>query len=339
MKGLDNFLTIVGFYMDEAKKAINLGETKEGFVKHMMSYEPKLREEFLNEIYDSVLANGKWQILWYESGEFLYKDNQEFSSKEEAIDYAEEHFGDQLEFQGRPIYQKELDYEVKFNEKSLTEDAISGQGYNRAKEKENSDDYEEEDFIEITNEELEALEKKEEIEKYFDNDTMVALPPKELFKEFCLNKAHDTDEIKFKYNGYNCSIEIFTYSGDGYTLNVNGKRFYSLTLDSLYETLQNIDEKYESMLSEEEKSERMLEKVRKSILESINNINANTDLKTLVKIENDIDFYSDVYKDINNFRPRWETGEFNRLIKSKNPKLFQELQDLPHEEYVKLLNE
>ena len=329
-------LFITSYFVKLVEELLDQGYSKEDVVKKLQETNSNIAKKDFEDLYEDIKAKREeveeWQVNWYEDGEFLYSENG-FKTKEEAIEYAKENYANQIDYNDRLINQEELSFDVTIA------DAISGKGFNRAKEKETDLDYEEEDFVEITNEELEELEKKDEIKKYFNNNEMVQLMPKELFEYFCEKNTEKAEDVVFKYRGFKIILECPFYAQDGYSILINGKGVYGLNIDELYNIMQNVDSKYQELLDEDEKLEYQVDKTKKAILSSIDKIDKNTELKFLAKIENDMDFYSDIYKEANGYRPRNEIGEFHRLMERKNPELYKKLKDLDYTEYLKLLKE
>jgi len=189
-------------------------------------------------------------------------------------------------------------------------------------------DYAEEDFKPISKKELEELEQKEEIEKYINGNEMVALPPKELLKKYCLEQ----EEVDLKYGKHEVHIDYYT----DYYLNVDGKDWIG-DFDKIYSVLENLETELEAKMSEEEKAFAQLDKTRESIINAIGNLNSDSTVKDIAKIQSSIEFYSDYYKDYNNVRPRGDIGEFYQVMKRNAPKAYAEFEALDWDEKVKLM--
>jgi len=189
-------------------------------------------------------------------------------------------------------------------------------------------DYVEEDFKPISKKELEELEQKEEIEKYINGNEMVALPPKELLKKYCLEQ----EEVDLKYGKHEVHIDYYT----DYYLNVDGKDWIG-DFDKIYSVLENLETELEAKMSEEEKAFAQLDKTRESIINAIGNLNSDSTVKDIAKIQSSIEFYSDYYKDYNNVRPRGDIGEFYQVMKRNAPKAYAEFEALDWDEKVKLM--
>ena len=189
-------------------------------------------------------------------------------------------------------------------------------------------DYSEEDFEEITEEELDELSEKDEIAKYFDGKTLYDLPPFEIFEKII------KDKNQFQYGKYNIYINK---ENEGYYVEVNGDWFTYNNLEEIYNFLKNIDSFMQARYEENHKEEIELEKMKKSINERINALNENSTIKDVAEIESSIEVYSDIYKDVNGYRPREEIGAFHTAMKAKTP-AFEEFWNLDFEERYKLFN-
>ena len=198
----------------------------------------------------------------------------------------------------------------------------------------NKEDYSEEDFVDITEEELNNLEKQDEIAKYIDNGVMVELMPKDLFKEFCEKGTEKADPINLKYKGYNIVIDCPFELEDGYLLTINDLRFLRLTSDEVYEKLEKIDEVYEAQL---EKFEREVSKIEDQLNALIEEVNTNPTMENIGKFEAMLEFYSDIFKDKYGFRPRTQINEFKKALNQKASELDRAFFDLDYSERLKLM--
>lgn len=193
-------------------------------------------------------------------------------------------------------------------------------------------DYEEEDFKPITEEELDKLDEQDEIGKYINGNEMNALPPKDLFKKYCI----ENEEVDLLYGKYEISIDSFY--NDEFCLDVDGK-FWAGNFDKIYSKLENIDAELEKVISEEKKAQVELEKTKDSIINRIGALNADSTVKDIARIESSIEFYSDYHKDIEGFRPRSDIGEFYRAMERNASKALAEFEALSWDEKVKLMTE
>lgn len=113
------------------------------------------------------------------------------------------------------------DYDYYFTEEDIVTDAKEDY------------DYSEEDFKEITEEELNELSDKDEIAKYFDGKVLHELPPFETFE-----KMINTGNTKFQYGKNNISINE---ENEGYYVETNGGWFTYNNLEEVYNFLKDID--------------------------------------------------------------------------------------------------
>lgn len=190
-------------------------------------------------------------------------------------------------------------------------------------------DYSEEDFEEITEEELDDLSDKDEIAKYFDGKVLHELPPFETFEKMINN-----GNTKFQYGKNNIYINK---ENEGYYVETNGDWFTYNNLEEVYNFLKDIDVFLQKRYEENHREEIELEKMKKSINERINALNENSTIKDVAEIESSIEVYSDIYKDVNGFRPREEIASFHSDMKTKTP-AFEEFWNLDFEERYKLFN-
>ena len=66
---------------------------------------------------------------------------------------------------------------------------------------------------------------------------------------------------------------------------------------------------------------------KQKIIKAIGELNANPTKNGLEVVESMIDFYSDIYKDENGFRPRRDIGEFRDMYSEPVKAMFQEFLD------------
>ena len=190
-------------------------------------------------------------------------------------------------------------------------------------------DYSEEDFEEITEEELDKLSEKDEIAKYFDGKVLYDLPPFETFEKMINN-----GNTKFQYGKNNIYINK---ENEGYYIEANGDWFTYNNLEEVYNFLKDIDVFMQKRYEENHREEIELEKMKKSINERINALNENSTIKDVAEIESSIEVYSDIYKDVEGFRPRTEIGAFHTAMKEKTP-AFEEFWNLDFEKRYKLFS-
>ena len=80
-----------------------------------------------------------------------------------------------------------------------------------------------------------------------------------------------------------------------------------------------------------------LEEYKKLIIDEINELNANPCYETLGKVESMIDFYSDIYKDENGFRPRADIGFFRSLYCEEAKTISVFFDELPIEKQMQYM--
>lgn len=71
----------------------------------------------------------------------------------------------------------------------------------------------------------------------------------------------------------------------------------------------------------------------------ISKVDENSELKYIARIENDIDFYSDIHKDVYGYRPRNAIGELHAFLKEANPNLYEAFNELSYDAQYKLMTE
>lgn len=190
--------------------------------------------------------------------------------------------------------------------------------------------YEPEDFKEITEEELEDLNEKDEISKYINENIMSALPPKDLFKKYCM----DNEEIDLDYGNHKISIDCDI---TGWYLYVDYEQWYGQDFDEIYAILENLESELNKRLSEQQKAEKELEKSKEDIYNRINQLDNESTKEDIAKIEASIEFYSDYSKDVNGYRDRTTIGNFYELIKRNAPKAYEEFEALDWDEKCRLM--
>lgn len=213
--------------------------------------------------------------------------------------------------------------------------------------KDYTEDYEEEDFKPVSEVEIEELEMDERIAKYievlkYDDDDfavsaiMHSLPPKEILKEFIDNYVYETT---VKYGKRTVVLEQPFDNDTDVKISCGGYSWGFVDFDKGYEILENLDSEMEKKYEEEHQAEIECDKLYDKIKEEISKINENSELKDVARIYNDIDFYSDIHKDVYGYRPRTEIGTLNALLREANNNLVEAFNELSFNEQWKLMTQ
>lgn len=235
--------------------------------------------------------------------------------------------------------------------KSVLVDIISGELENKygvrivdAKVAPEIDDYDDEDYIDITEEELNAISEKEESEKYFkvlseDNYSIdveiFQMPSKEEYVKFFTPYLEDKDKIHIKYG----SDWITIYNGftEFYLQCYEVWNQYK-TFEDTYDGVANIDEEIKKADKRQKEALDSTEKYHDELMERVNKANDEMGIKKFAELCSSIDVYSDVYKDAYGYRPREECHEMFNLLSQNAPKLDKEYIALSYDERLKLLD-
>lgn len=235
--------------------------------------------------------------------------------------------------------------------KSVLVDIISGELENKygvrivdAKVAPEIDDYDDEDYIDITEEELNAISEKEESEKYFkvlseDNYSIdveiFQMPSKEEYVKFFTPYLEDKDKIHIKYGSD--WITIYNNYNEFYLQCYEVWNQYK-TFEDTYDGVVNIDEEIKKADERQKEALDSTEKYHDELLERVNKANDEMGLKKFAELCSSIDVYSDVYKDAHGYRPREECYEMFNLLSQNAPKLDKEYIALSYDERLKLLD-
>ena len=235
--------------------------------------------------------------------------------------------------------------------KSVLVDIISGELENKygvrivdAKVAPEIDDYDDEDYIDITEEELNAISEKEESEKYFkvlseDNCSIdveiFQMPSKEEYVKFFTPYLEDKDKIHIKYGSdwitiYNNYIEFYLQCYEVWN--------QYKTFEDTYDGVVNIDEEIKKADERQKEALDSTEKYYDELMERVNKANDEMGIKKYAELCSSIDVYSDVYKDAYGYRPREECHEMFNLLSQNAPKLDKEYLALSYDERLKLLD-
>lgn len=235
--------------------------------------------------------------------------------------------------------------------KNVLVDIISGELENKygvkivdAKIAPEIDDYDDEDYIDITEEELNAISEKEESEKYFkvlseDNYSIdveiFQMPSKEEYVKFFTPYLEDKDKLHIKYGPYWISI----YNGStGFDLGCGEVWNWYKTFEETYDGIANIDEEIKKADERQKEALDSTEKYHDELMERVNKANDEMGIKKFAELCSAIDVYSDVYKDAYGYRPREECHEMFNLLSQNAPKLNNEYIALSYDEKLKLLD-
>lgn len=235
--------------------------------------------------------------------------------------------------------------------KSVLVDIISGELENKygvrivdAKVAPEIDDYDDEDYIDITEEELNAISEKEESEKYFkvlsESNSSIdveifQMPSKEEYVKFFTPYLEDKDKIHIKYG----SDWITIYNGftEFYLQCYEVWNQYK-TFEDTYDGVANIDEEIKKADERQKEALDSTEKYHDELMERVNKANDEMGIKKFAELCSSIDVYSDVYKDAYGYRPREECHEMFNLLSQNAPKLDKEYIALSYDERLKLLD-
>ena len=235
--------------------------------------------------------------------------------------------------------------------KSVLVDIISGELENKygvrivdAKVAPEIDDYDDEDYIDITEEELNAISEKEESEKYFkvlsESNSSIdveifQMPSKEEYVKFFTPYLEDKDKIHIKYG----SDWITIYNGftEFYLQCYEVWNQYK-TFEDTYDGIANIDEEIKKADERQKEALDSTEKYHDELMERVNKANDEMGIKKFAELCSSIDVYSDVYKDAYGYRPREECHEMFNLLSQNAPKLNNEYIALSYDERLKLLD-
>lgn len=235
--------------------------------------------------------------------------------------------------------------------KSVLVDIISGELENKygvrivdAKVAPEIDDYDDEDYIDITEEELNAISEKEESEKYFkvlsESNSSIdveifQMPSKEEYVKFFTPYLEDKDKIHIKYG----SDWITIYNGftEFYLQCYEVWNQYK-TFEETYDGIVNIDEEIKKADERQKEAVDSTEKYHDELMERVNKANDEMGIKKFAELCSSIDVYSDVYKDAYGYRPREECHEMFNLLSQNAPKLDKEYLALSYDERLKLLD-
>lgn len=235
--------------------------------------------------------------------------------------------------------------------KSVLVDIISGELENKygvrivdAKVAPEIDDYDDEDYIDITEEELNAISEKEESEKYFkvlsESNSSIdveifQMPSKEEYVKFFTPYLEDKDKIHIKYG----SDWITIYNGftEFYLQCYEVWNQYK-TFEDTYDGVVNIDEEIKKADERQKEALDSAEKYHDELMERVNKANDEMGIKKYAELCSSIDVYSDVYKDAYGYRPREECHEMFNLLSQNAPKLDKEYIALSYDERLKLLD-
>ena len=235
--------------------------------------------------------------------------------------------------------------------KSVLVDIISGELENKygvrivdAKVAPEIDDYDDEDYIDITEEELNAISEKEESEKYFkvlsESNSSIdveifQMPSKEEYVKFFTPYLEDKDKIHIKYG----SDWITIYNGftEFYLQCYEVWNQYK-TFEETYDGIVNIDEEIKKADERQKEAVDSTEKYHDELMERVNKANDEMGIKKFAELCSSIDVYSDVYKDAYGYRPREECHEMFNLLSQNAPKLDKEYIALSYDEKLKLLD-
>lgn len=235
--------------------------------------------------------------------------------------------------------------------KSVLVDIISGELENKygvrivdAKVAPEIDDYDDEDYIDITEEELNAISEKEESEKYFkvlsESNSSIdveifQMPSKEEYVKFFTPYLEDKDKIHIKYG----SDWITIYNGftEFYLQCYEVWNQYK-TFEETYDGIVNIDEEIKKADERQKEALDSTEKYHDELMERVNKANDEMGIKKFAELCSSIDVYSDVYKDAYGYRPREECHEMFNLLSQNAPKLNNEYIALSYDERLKLLD-
>ena len=233
--------------------------------------------------------------------------------------------------------------------KSVLVDIISGELENKygvrivdAKVAPEVDDYGDEDYIDITEEELNAISEKEENEKYFkvlseDNYSVdveiFQMPSKETYVKFFTPYLEDKDKIHIKYG----SDLITIYNDfDGFYLQCYEVWKQYKTFEDTYDGVVNIDEEIKKAEERQKEALDSTEKYHDELMERVNKANDEMGIKKFAELCSSIEVYSDVYKDVHGYRPREECHEMFNLLSQNAPKLDKEFSALSYDERLDL---
>ena len=235
--------------------------------------------------------------------------------------------------------------------KSVLVDIISGELENKygvrivdAKVAPEIDDYDDEDYIDITEEELNAISEKEESEKYFkvlseDNYSIdveiFQMPSKEEYVKFFTPYLEDKDKIHIKYGSD--WITIYNNYNEFYLQCYEVWNQYK-TFEDTYDGVVNIDEEIKKAEERQKEALDSTEKYHDELMERVNKANDEMGIKKYAELCSSIDVYSDVYKDAYGYRPREECHEMFNLLSQNAPKLDKEYLALSYDERLKLLD-
>ena len=235
--------------------------------------------------------------------------------------------------------------------KSVLVDIISGELENKygvrivdAKVAPEIDDYDDEDYIDITEEELNAISEKEESEKYFkvlsESNSSIdveifQMPSKEEYVKFFTPYLEDKDKIHIKYG----SDWITIYNGftEFYLQCYEVWNQYK-TFEDTYDGVANIDEEIKKADERQKEAVDSTEKYHDELMERVNKANDEMGIKKYAELCSSIEVYSDVYKDAYGYRPREECHEMFNLLSQNAPKLDKEYLALSYDERLKLLD-
>lgn len=236
--------------------------------------------------------------------------------------------------------------------KNVLVDIISGELENKygvkivdAKIAPEVDDFEEEDYIDITEEELNAISEKEESEKYFkvlneDNYSIdveiFQMPSKEEYVKFFTPYLEDKDKLHIKYGPYWISI----YNGStGFDLGCGEVWNWYKTFEETYDGIANIDEEIKKADERQKEALDSTEKFHNELIEKVSKANDDMGIQEFARLCNSIDVYSDIYKDSHGFRPRGECHELFETLAKNAPTLDKEYIDMSFEEKLNLVKE
>ena len=212
------------------------------------------------------------------------------------------------------------------------------------------EEYQEEDFEPITEEELEDLSKEDEFNRYFeitklskdgDNEhavkaTLYNLPSKELFTAWFKKYVGYAEKTYLNYKKYNLSI---WYDGMSFLVEYSSLRWIFNTIEEIYDFLTEAEKRISAQAEEEENYIAYVDLQRDKIDSFISEVNAEPTIEMIAKLESWLDMYSDIYKEQYGYRPRHDIAWFRERLSKEAKDKFKEFCDLPYEKQVDLINQ
>lgn len=249
--------------------------------------------------------------------------------------------------------------------KSVLVDIISGELENKygvrivdAKVAPEIDDYDDEDYIEITEEELNTDLSEEEKEAFEEEDDfseeenespfevldedsnsieveIIPTPSKEEYMKFFEPYLKTKQYLNIKFGSHWITIYNATV---GFDLECGEVWLWYKTFEETYDAIVNIDEKIKEADERQKEALDSTEKYHDELMERVNKANDEMGIKKFAELCSSIDVYSDVYKDAYGYRPREECHEMFNLLSQNAPKLNNEYIALSYDEKLKLLD-